>query len=136
MIFSFPDGDKAIAFTVSSSHLSNHDNKKIIYNKVITNKGNAYNKTTGIFTCPVPGTYVFTWSTMSRNDKQHCFAYIYHNGSRKMMTHSYEGKGGYHEVASNTMVLSLRVNDLVWIGTTLGKYCYGYPYTGFSGWKV
>ncbi|KAK3086041.1 hypothetical protein FSP39_012534, partial [Pinctada imbricata] len=125
------------AFTVSSSsNLQNHNNQRIVYDKVITNTGNAYNKTTGIFTCPVPGTYVFTWSTMSESYKKSCHASIYHNGHKLMMTHSYENNNGYHEVASNTMVLSLKVNELVWIGTSSGTYCYGYPYTGFSGWKL
>ncbi|KAK3106267.1 hypothetical protein FSP39_016341 [Pinctada imbricata] len=129
--------NKTIAFTVSSSkNLQNHNNQRIIYDKVITNTGNAYNKTTGIFTCPVPGTYVFTWSTKSNSAKQSCYAFIYHNGHKLMMTYSYEHTGGYHEVASNTIVLSLKKNELVWIGTTHGTYCYGYPYTGFSGWKL
>ncbi|KAK3106680.1 hypothetical protein FSP39_025036 [Pinctada imbricata] len=73
---------------------------------------------------------------MSAANKESCYAYIYHNGHKLMMSHSYEHSGGYHEVASNTMVLSLKKNELVWIGTTHGTYCYGYPYTGFSGWKL
>ncbi|KAK3105992.1 hypothetical protein FSP39_010402 [Pinctada imbricata] len=70
---------------------------------------------------------------MSRFHPQHCVAYIYHNGHKLMTSYSYKHTGGYHEVASNTMVLSLKVKDLLWIGTTHGEYCHGYPYTGFSG---
>ncbi|KAK3105618.1 hypothetical protein FSP39_001947 [Pinctada imbricata] len=73
---------------------------------------------------------------MSAADKERCIAYIYHNGHKLMTSHSYEHSGGYHEVASNTMVLSLKEKDLVWIGTKTGTFCYGYPYTGFSGWKL
>ncbi|KAK3106119.1 hypothetical protein FSP39_013125 [Pinctada imbricata] len=73
---------------------------------------------------------------MAGNDKQICSASIYHNGSKKMVTYSSEGKGGYHEVASNTIVLSLKLNDQVWIWLKSGGYCYGYPNTGFSGWKL
>ncbi|KAK3105816.1 hypothetical protein FSP39_006320 [Pinctada imbricata] len=73
---------------------------------------------------------------MSEAYKRGCNAYIYHNGHRLMMSHSYEHSGGYHEVASNTMVLSLKKNEPVWIGTTTGTYCYGFPATGFSGWKL
>ncbi|KAK3109087.1 hypothetical protein FSP39_022719, partial [Pinctada imbricata] len=108
----------------------------IVYDKVITNTGNGYNKTTGIFTCPVSGTYVFTWSAMSRTQKQYCYSHIYHNGHKLMMTYSFEANGGDHEVASNTMVLSLKLDDRVWIGTITCYYGFGYPYTGFSGWKL
>ncbi|KAK3104659.1 hypothetical protein FSP39_007294, partial [Pinctada imbricata] len=122
------------AFTVStSSALSNYNTKKIVYDKVITNKGGAYNNNTGIFTCPSPGTYVFTWSTMSKYASEYCIAYIYHNGNQLLASHSYEDNGGYWEVASNTILLTLTVGDHVWIQTSVGKYCYGYPYTAFSG---
>ncbi|KAK3106269.1 hypothetical protein FSP39_016407 [Pinctada imbricata] len=126
-----------VAFTVStSSTLSNHNNRRIIYDKVLTNSGNAYNNITGIFTCPAPGNYVFTWSTMSRSSSEYCYAYIYHNSIKLLMSNSYESNAGYHEVASNTIVLMLSVGDMVWIQTDTCKYGYGYPYTAFSGWKM
>ncbi|KAK3106676.1 hypothetical protein FSP39_024948 [Pinctada imbricata] len=124
-----------IAFTVStSSALSNHNNRRIIYDKVLTNSGNAYNNITGIFTCPAPGNYVFTWSTMSRSSSEYCYAYIYHNNTQLLMSHGYGGS--YNEVASNTIVLLLSVGDMVWIQTGTCRYNYGYPYTAFSGWKI
>ncbi|XP_062592487.1 uncharacterized protein LOC134253928 [Saccostrea cucullata] len=40
-------------------------NQTIIYDKTGTNNGNAYNTSTGIFTVPETGTYVFTWTAFS-----------------------------------------------------------------------
>ncbi|KAK3096451.1 hypothetical protein FSP39_000286 [Pinctada imbricata] len=137
MLIYISEGNRTIAFTVStSSGLQNYNHKIIKYDKVFTNKGSAYNTNTGIFTCPTTGTYVFTWSTMSSLDSQPCSAYIYHNGNRLLVAYSYEAGGSYHETASNTMVLTLTMGDRVWIQTETGTYCYGYPYTGFSGWKI
>ncbi|KAK3105419.1 hypothetical protein FSP39_024908 [Pinctada imbricata] len=129
--------NRTYAFTVStSSILTNYNHKKIVYDKVITNIGGAYNSNTGIFTCPSPGTYVFTWSTLSGSASENCEAYIYHNGNRLLKSHSYEYNGGYSEAASNTILLSLTVGDHLWIQTPVGTRCYGYPYTAFSGWKI
>ncbi|KAK3104977.1 hypothetical protein FSP39_014499, partial [Pinctada imbricata] len=129
--------NRSYAFSVStSSDLYSFQNKKIVYDKVITNIGGAYNSNTGIFTCPSPGTYVFTWSTMSISSSRACYAYIYHNGNQLLESYSVEANGGYYEVASNTIVLTLTVGDHVWIQTATGTHCYGYPYTAFSGWKT
>ncbi|KAK3104723.1 hypothetical protein FSP39_008651 [Pinctada imbricata] len=89
-----------------------------------------------MFTCPSSGTYVFTWSTMSASDSDYCVGNIYHNGNRLLQTFSHERNGGYDETASNTILLKLIVGDHVWIQTDSGTFCFGYPYTGFSGWKI
>ncbi|KAK3105078.1 hypothetical protein FSP39_016832 [Pinctada imbricata] len=73
---------------------------------------------------------------MSHSDSQSCYAYIYHNGNSLLLSNSHEAKGGSNEAASNTIVLSLIAGDRVWIKTDRGAYCYGYPLTGFSGWKI
>ncbi|KAK3097904.1 hypothetical protein FSP39_014297 [Pinctada imbricata] len=137
MLISISEGNRTIAFTVSTSIiLRNYNNKIIKYDKVLTNKGSAYNTNTGIFTCPTTGTYVFTWSTMSGVYSNICDATIYHNGNGLLLSSSNEGGGSYEEVASNTLVLTMAVGDRVWIQTGTGTFCNGYPWTGFSGWKI
>ena len=38
---------------------------KIVFNDVLSNVGNGYDSTTGIFTAPRNGTYTFTLATMA-----------------------------------------------------------------------
>ena len=111
-------------------------NKKVIYDKVLINKGNGYSAQTGVFTCPRDGEYVFTWSTMSNSDSQDCFAFIYRNGVKSLEASSYEAGGSEYEVASNTEVFHLTKGDTIWIQTDSCGYFFGYPYTAFSGWKL
>ena len=126
-----------IAFTVSLTNYGlQWTQKKIIYDKIITNVGQGYSQQTGTFTCPKRGLYVFTWSILSGGDNRDCYAYIYRNGEKSLMTNSYEAGGSAYEAASNTAVFHLSVRDRVWIETESCGYFFGYPYTAFSGWKL
>ena len=128
---------KNIAFTVSlTGYVSPWTNKKIIYDKVITNIGDGYSPSSGVFTSPSDGDYVFTWSTMNSGDTTDCSAYIYKNGVKLLLTYAVERGGSYNEVASNTAVFHLSVGDTVWIQTSSCGSFAGYPYTAFSGWKL
>ena len=106
-----------------------------MYDKIITNIGGGYSAQTGVFTCPLDGEYVFTWSTYSGYTTDGCFTYIYRNGQSSMVVNSYE-KGSVEEAASNTVIFHLQMGDTVWIQTAVCEYNFGYPYTGFSGWKL
>ena len=125
-----------VAFTVSLTIGGSLANKKIIYDKIITNVGHGYSQQTGVFTCPKAGLYVFTWSTLSRGSSENCYAFIYRNGQKSLVSFSYENGGSGDEAASNTAVFHLSVGDRVWIQTTYCGWFHGYPYTAFSGWKL
>ena len=128
------ESKKKVAFTVSLSVSGAKQNMKIVYDKILLNIGNGYSSTTGVFTCPSDGEYVFTWSTM--NYGAACFAYIHRNGVQYLMSHSQEHDGSLYESASNTVVFHLNKGDTVWIQTTTCDTFYGYPNTAFSGWKL
>ena len=135
VLFCITDSMKNIAFTVAmSSPRSSQPNKKIIYDKILVNIGNGYSPTTGVFTCPNDGVYVFTWSTMNVGDT--CYTFIYRNGVQYLMSHSQESGGSLFEAASNTEVFHLNKGDSVWIQTATCGAFHGYPYTAFSGWKL
>ena len=103
---------------------------------VLINIGNGYNPRNGIFTCPQDGVYVFTWTVMDGSRQQGCRANIYKNGVRSLEAYSWEGSQGYAEDATNTVVYQLSVGDTVFIKTITCDQFDGYPYTGFSGWKI
>ncbi|KAK3105939.1 hypothetical protein FSP39_009025 [Pinctada imbricata] len=74
---------------------------------------------------------------MSGGSSDDCNTYIYNNGNKMMMSYSHDNGGSGNEEASTTILLSLMTGDHVWIETAPGSvYCHGYPYTGFSGWKL
>ena len=112
----FTESQKNIAFTVSISVSAAQQNKRIIYDKILINIGDGYSPTTGVFTCPSDGEYVFTWSTMNYDDI--CYTYIYRNGVQYLMSHAIERGGSLYESASNTEVFHLIKGDTVWIQTT------------------
>merc|ERR1719239_226835 len=56
----------------------------VIFNQEITNIGQHYNPSTGVFTCPVSGYYVFDVHVMGQKD-QHAQVEIRHNGNRLVM---------------------------------------------------
>ena len=126
-----------IAFTVSLTNGGTQwANKKIMYDKIITNVGHGYSQQTGTFTCPKAGLYVFTWSTMSGSDSANCYADIYRNGEKSLRSYSWEYGGSGNEVASNTEVFHLSIGDQILIQTETCGYFHAYPLTAFSGWKL
>ena len=60
-----------VAFTAYLDHETSHVGigQTVVFNQVITNDGNAYNKNNGMFTAPVTGTYFFTFSINVQSTK-------------------------------------------------------------------
>ncbi|XP_063409121.1 uncharacterized protein LOC134692593 [Mytilus trossulus] len=60
------DLSRQVAFTAYISSSINGNNfgkgRTMIYDKIVTNKGDVYNKNTGKFTANSDGTYAFTWT--------------------------------------------------------------------------
>lgn len=67
---------------VGSSYQTFQKDNIWIYNKVITNVGNAYNPSTGKFTVPTNGIYQFHWYTLS-DPKKMSTAGLFVNGRIK-----------------------------------------------------
>ncbi|XP_062573354.1 collagen alpha-2(VIII) chain-like, partial [Saccostrea cucullata] len=105
-----------VAFTagITSSH-SSWSGSTLVFPKIIFDTGGGYNPTTGMFTAPVEGHYVFFVSVQSygTNDIR---VDIVLNGESKVRTMAY-GSGGneYHEAGVNLAVLRLNQGDKVWV---------------------
>merc|ERR1719239_2092491 len=84
--------------------------KVIVFDKVISNEGNAYNKQNGIFTSPLDGFYFFELHAFPYGE--HSFYLdLQHNGS-KVISVNKAGSSGRGS-ASGSVTLKLRKHDQV-----------------------
>jgi hypothetical protein len=81
----------------------------VVFDDVETNNGSSYNSTSGEFTAPVPGTYVFFSNILSGID-QRIETSLRINGVDKMFLHS---GGKFHGSGSNMAVVNLNAGDKV-----------------------
>ncbi|XP_062596068.1 complement C1q tumor necrosis factor-related protein 3-like [Saccostrea cucullata] len=105
----------------------------MVFPSVITNEGNGYNPSTGIFTAPIGGTYVFFVNVQSYGS-QNIYVDIVLNGSTKVRIMAFTGN---YDAGPNLVVLNIQKGDAVWVkyysGT--GYYTDG-PLTTFSGFLI
>lgn len=106
----------------------------LIYSRVFTNSGSAYNPITGmhyhkhlnialkrdktdlsdsvagIFTAPVKGVYYFRFTAFNNKDKEWMAVNLYHNGQR--ILHNSEAANG-HTFIANALILQLEQGSVV-----------------------
>ena len=107
----------------------------MVFPNVITNVGNGYNPSDGVFTAPRAGVYVFFVNVQSYNGKP-IYVDIVMNGSRKVKTMAYESSSSKSNAGPNLAVLSLQTGDRVWVNHYAGTGYYDNPITTFSGFLV
>ena len=119
---------------------TNYNSKPVVYGNVETNMGSGYNKSTGLFTAPVAGTYVFIWHVMTyKTGSGYCYLYLYRNGAQLQFTAyaDVRGRTDGNDAGSNSAILNLNTGDTVGIRTYGGcGYLYGSEYTSFSGFII
>ena len=124
---------KAIKLTVRNNVLE--------YNRVITNVGGAYNPTDCVFSAPIDGYYVFSWST-SQYYSEHTYSAITNNGVDLLNESVYAHyNNDAAESTSQTITIRLVKGDdhEVWVKFTKGQYPYvaGDAFDGvYTGYKL
>ncbi|XP_062599186.1 multimerin-2-like [Saccostrea cucullata] len=126
---------KRVGFSASvTSYSSSWNSGTLVFPSVITNEGNGYNPSNGIFTAPIAGMYVFFVNV--QDNGSNIYVDIVLNGSTKARTMAYYS-GDSHDAGPNLVVLNVQKGDAVWIrhysGT--GYYSSG-PITTFSGFLL
>ncbi|XP_048770964.2 collagen alpha-1(X) chain-like [Ostrea edulis] len=124
-----------VAFSARSGDTSGISNGFILkFNTVLTNLGNHYNPTDGIFIAPVHGLYMFHW-TMNcyTSGSNHCGTSLRVNSALKGQIYSGEDGSGYHHTGSNTVIVEVQAGQHVWIQTTSWSNVRIYTWSSFAG---
>ncbi|XP_061110396.1 complement C1q tumor necrosis factor-related protein 3-like [Conger conger] len=86
-------------------------NAVLVLRNVLTNRGNAYSPTTGLFSAPVAGLYFFSFSSLSAG-AQPCGVGLYRNAERVATACDHSAPATAHS-AGNAAVLWLKAGDRV-----------------------
>nr|XP_022292089.1 uncharacterized protein LOC111103253 isoform X3 [Crassostrea virginica] len=122
-----------IGFTAGvTSQSTSWSSGTLVFPNVITNVGNGYNPSDGVFTAPRAGVYVFFVNVQGYNS-QSIYVDIVLNGASKVRTMAYTN----YDAGPNLAVLSLQTGDRVWVKHWSGQgyHCNG-PLTTFSGFLI
>ncbi|XP_065927339.1 putative leucine-rich repeat-containing protein DDB_G0290503 [Magallana gigas] len=112
----------------------------LVFPVVIYSVGTGYNPSTGIFTAPTAGTYVFYVSVQSAHQK-YIYLDIVLNGSSKVRAMAWYRSGSsisIYQTGTNLVILHLQTGDRVWVKRAFGTgyYSDSAPVTTFSGFKL
>uniref|UniRef100_K1RSV0 Complement C1q-like protein 4 n=1 Tax=Magallana gigas TaxID=29159 RepID=K1RSV0_MAGGI len=106
-----------------------------LYDKVVTNTHNAYSATTGKFTTPEQGLYIFSIDTLCDPGK-YSHAGLYVNGKIKTWQACNNGGKSQWLTCSNSAVLLLQKGDVVHVGDHHSAATIRGLYSDFSGAKL
>ncbi|XP_071128045.1 heavy metal-binding protein HIP-like [Mytilus edulis] len=127
--------------TLSSSKNNLPANTVVMFDTVSLNEGDAYDGTTGTFTCPEDGLYHFSWTTVSDSGKD--FSSVLVANDRKIAVNVVDSDSvsDYMTGTSNVIVRMMK-GQKAWIavqgsdGKHLFKDWNGPPCSMFSGFQL
>lgn len=125
--------EPTIAFlAVLNVHRSNLAGKAtIVFDTAITNLGNGYNSSDGVFTAPYSGTYLFSATILADNGGEVWSQFML---NEEKVAHIYaRASDGRHDQGSNTVILQLSKGDRVYVQNYHKTIIYGSRYSSFSG---
>nr|XP_034335553.1 paramyosin-like isoform X2 [Crassostrea gigas] len=109
----------------------------LMFPTVIYSEGTGYNPSTGIFTAPSAGTYVFYVSVQS-TWRKYIYLDIVLNGSSKVRATASGTSIAIFQTGTNLVILHLQTGDRVWVKRNAGTGYFSQviPITTFSGFKL
>ncbi|CAI5695021.1 COP1-interactive protein 1 isoform X3 [Oreochromis niloticus] len=134
------EGELRVAFsaglTDSGSVGPFDEETTLIFSKIITNVGEAYNQTAGVFTAPVRGLYVFSF-TAADYVKGYMGLYLYKNDQPIVFSLDLNDHGGYAST-SNAVCLELEEGNRVHLGLPASYRLYddSRNFSVFSGFLL
>ncbi len=113
------------------------DSRTLVYQKIFSNIGNAYNSNTGIFTAPVKGVYFFRFYGHSHPGNRMAVS-LYKNNQQQCSVYFHKPESNPNGNGSNGVVLTLEKADEV--HTQLWEDSWVYDdeksFTSFSGFML
>jgi len=111
----------------------------VVFDLASLNVGEAYDKTTGKFTCKVDGLYTFSWTTLS-GPKKDLTTVLITSGSRVVQNVVDTDETDDTLSSSSTVVVRMRKGEQTWIsvmkGNQLTATWNSTPSSMFSGFKI
>ena len=113
-----------------------YSSRTVVYDRVVTNKGSAYNTADGVFTAPRAGTYIFIWNGQTGGEN-FCYLYLYKNGNSVNLAAFSDSRHSVYDGGSMSVVLELAPGDRVWVrsGLVCG-YLYSSDTQSFTGCQL
>ncbi|KAL3886566.1 hypothetical protein ACJMK2_026551 [Sinanodonta woodiana] len=121
----------AFSAMFSSVPVSVTPGRSLQFNKVNYNEGNAYDARTGIFTCPVSGTYFFYTNILSMYHSGTIQTDIVFEGIGKGRTHA--NNENNHAQGSTAASLHCDAGQHVWVEAVVGSQSWGDMFSSFTG---
>jgi complement C1q subcomponent subunit C len=111
----------------------------VVFDRASLNVGEAYDETTGKFTCKVDGLYTFSWTTLS-GPKKDLTTVLITSGSRVAINTVDTDESADYLSSSSTVIVRMRKGEQTWINVVVGKQMEAkwgsFPCSMFSGFKI
>ena len=137
-----PISGQAVYFTASNTKtlFNLPAGRKLAFDKAITNKGFAYNVTSGVFVAPFDGVFAFSWTIVVHRGN-YINVMLMRNGKSQGLAQADGTTGQQNGSGSNTLVLELTAGDRVHLevngwGTSSSRQVHGSGHSSFSGWLL
>ena len=129
-----------MAFTaIVTQDMTSKNEQTLVFPHIISNVGGGYNGSSGVFTAPRDGVYVFFCKITGRVNPSYMYFEFILNGSAKTRNLVLGGSANPFRTSSNSIVLQLTHGDRVWVKMYQGGIHYSWGAGGdqtFSGYLL
>ncbi|XP_030286075.1 complement C1q-like protein 4 [Sparus aurata] len=107
----------------------------LAYNKVLTNIGDAYNSSTGVFTAPITGVYYFNFFYHA-GGKHASKLELFKNSEMIVRSSDHKSDSDGADNGGNAVVLQLQQGDQVYVHMPANHHVWAGDHTTFSGFLL